>query len=254
MQGGAGGIGQAFATALLEAGAKGVGILDVAGHERVAEALGAKYGRGRVIAVRCDVTRLADVTAAYTRVRDQWGGLHIVINNAGIGAAMFEDAERMVAINLTGVVFGCKVAAELMADGGLVVNTASISGIVPVDFSPVYAATKAAVVHLTRSLKWMNNVHGIRVCALCPNFVDTAMTRRPEMEDIVRAQPGGMMTPDKVADALMLVLRDESLVGDAIIVTAHKGIRVHDFSGGGSKPKEQAFIGGPGGHKLTAKL
>jgi 15-hydroxyprostaglandin dehydrogenase (NAD) len=232
LQGGAAGIGLAFARALLVRGYC-VAVLDVVGYREAEIALTTEHGIGRVIGIHCDVTCDKDLVAALHQVVHVFGSLTLMCNNAGIASPMFECIDKAVGINLTAVMKGTMIAKELMKDGGIIVNTASVAGLAPVDFTPVYAATKAGVVNFTRSLAWLGEAENIRVCAICPNFTDTSMVRSslddPSFSAIVASQPGGLLTPQRVAEALLYILDTPTLCGACVIVTAHKGIREVKF-------------------------
>ena len=192
---------------------------------------------GRLVDVRDEGGLAAALDAAATTLGGD-GGIDVMCNNAGIATPLMEDIDRAVAINLTAVLKGTKLAKERMPRGGVIVNTASVAGLGPVDFSPVYAATKAGVVNFTRSLGWLADADGIRVVAICPNFTDTAMVRTslddPSFAAVVAAQPGGLLTPDRVAAALALALDDATLAGVTILVTASRGARVVPLARGGA--------------------
>ncbi len=76
----------------------------------------------------------------------------------------------------------------------------------------------------------MDEAYGIRVNALCPNFADTPMvTGRPDMEAVVSLQPGGLLPPAAVAAALLRILDTKEWAGEAVVITAARGVRLHDF-------------------------
>jgi len=132
--------------------------------------------------------------------------------NAGIGighpdVAELPDAEidRIVRANLLGVVYGARECARrLMPNGGSIVCTASLAGLIGMPFDPMYTATKHAVVGFVRGAADGLRAHGIRINALCPGFTDT-----PIVEDELRGRlPAPLMEPSFVAEAALRVLGD----------------------------------------------
>jgi len=194
--GASGGIGREIALGLAEAGAD-VGCLDLPGDALdaiVAEV--AATGR-RAAALPADVTRGEDLQRAVAALEQELGPLRLAVNCAGIAnAAPAEEMERgqwqrMIDINLTGVFLSCQAEARaLLRDGagGAIVNIASMSGTI-VNRGLVqahYNASKAAVMHLTKSLAMEWAERGIRVNSISPGYTATAMTRRPEIAEQVR--------------------------------------------------------------------
>jgi NAD(P)-dependent dehydrogenase (short-subunit alcohol dehydrogenase family) len=176
--GGGSGIGAALAGHLVAAGARVVlADLDGDAAQRVASGL---KGPGAATARSVDV---ADGEAVRTLVEevDADGGLDFLFNNAGISRGgpiewlTSDDWDRLIAVNLTGVVNGVRAAYPLMRErgGGHIVNTASAAGLVAPPFTAGYAATKAAVVGLSTSLRLEAALHGVRVSVVCPGMVET---------------------------------------------------------------------------------
>jgi NAD(P)-dependent dehydrogenase (short-subunit alcohol dehydrogenase family) len=218
------GIGRATAVRLAREGAAVViADLDRAGGEETVRALEAEAGRGAF--VRTDVSLEAEVRAVVDFAVTTFGGLDILVNNAGIVAApAFPDAEaaewmRVVDVNLRGPMLGTHYAVQAMRErGGAIVNIASLAG---VGFgphpAPDYAATKAAVARFSAALAPLHARFGIRVNCICPDWVDTPMSRRtrarmtPEEEAAV--VPAGILPPEEIADAAVELIRDDSLAG-----------------------------------------
>ena len=184
------GIGATIATAWADAGADVACFdLDEATAEETAEAIRAT-GR-RAIGIGGDVTDPGSVGRAIERTVAELGGLHIAMNNAGIAhQAPAEDMDvadwrRMIDINLTGVFVCAQAEARHMLanGGGAIVNTASMSGtIVNRGLTQAhYNASKAGVMHLTKSLAVEWATRGIRVNCISPGYTLTPMTERPEV-------------------------------------------------------------------------
>ena len=179
--GGASGIGLALGRAFAEAGMK-VMLADVeAGAlEKALQSL-SNYGN-RMLGVRCDVGDPESVERAAQATFDAFGNVHVVCNNAGVAAGggidniSIDNWRWVVDVNLMGVVYGVRSFLPHMLkhrEGGHIVNTASMAGMVNgMGFSP-YAATKFAVVSMSEGLSAQLQPHGIGVSVLCPEFVRT---------------------------------------------------------------------------------
>lgn len=127
------------------------------------------------LAVRCDVTVPEQVEAMVAAAVARWGGLDVLINNAGVesweGPLAELDVEgwrRDMDINVLGVALGIKHAAAVMQPGSSIINVASLFGLMPVPTLSSYDASKAAVIHLTRTAAVELGPAGIRVNAICP--------------------------------------------------------------------------------------
>jgi NAD(P)-dependent dehydrogenase (short-subunit alcohol dehydrogenase family) len=198
--GGGQGIGRAFAHALGEAGA-GVAVVDLILEraETVAHELSTKGVDA--LALRADVTQPDSCASMVAAVIDKWGRLTIGVNNAGIGQwvaseEMTEaDWDRMIDVNLKGVFLCAQAEARVMlpAGYGKIINTASMSGSIVnmPQKQAAYNASKAGVIHLTRSLaaEWAKS--GVRVNAISPGY-----TRTQLVDDLLATPIGGQMMPE----------------------------------------------------------
>jgi NAD(P)-dependent dehydrogenase (short-subunit alcohol dehydrogenase family) len=191
---------------------------------------------GRAAFAHADVASEADVGAMIAFAEDTFGGLDILHNNAGIitGPPRWPDTKperwiRMLDINLRGVILGTQLALPAMRrrGGGAIVNTASLAGIgYGFPPNPVYAASKGGVVLFTASLAPLKDEANIRVNCVCPGVVDTPMLRRasePEGDagrDAVsqRLRELPVLQPAEIADAVISLIRDDSLAGRALMV------------------------------------
>jgi len=228
--GGASGIGRATAQRLVQEGAAVV-IADLD------EALGAETLKtlqangGRAAFVKADITSDADVARMLQTAADRFGRLDILYNNAGIGLGRpnFQSVDvarwrRVLEVDLVGVILGCHLAAPIMekSGGGAIVNTASMAGLYPFKEDPVYGAAKAGVVNFTYSLApWASRLN-IRVNCVCPGVVDTPLVRKAEAAAIKAGRPTGVpatiLQPSAIAEAVVSLIRDDSLAGRAIEV------------------------------------
>ncbi|ESW90125.1 SDR family oxidoreductase [Mesorhizobium sp. C280B] len=180
--GAATGIGRATAEYLAAEGAKVFGAgLD--GEE--GKVLASRYAESQLIFRESDLTREADVQAAVSAVNARFGGLDAVVNCAGIyptgkrlEEVSDEDWEKTIAVNLTAIFRVCRATLPLLraAGGGSVVNIASVHADATVPGVPAYAATKAAVVGLSRQMALDYAVDRIRVNAVLVGSVATRMT------------------------------------------------------------------------------
>lgn len=182
--GGASGIGEATAHVLVEAGAAVViGDIDEEGGALVAKQL--REEGGQAISMRADTSKRADVEALVDRAVAEFGRLDVMCNIAGIGHTgpfidiADDELERLLAVNVKGVVYGCQAAIRAMADhgGGVIVNVSSTAIDVPGAGMSLYGMTKAAVAYLSQVLGEEAGRQGIRVNAIAPGATPTNFAR-----------------------------------------------------------------------------
>jgi len=202
--GGGRGIGLATARALIDAGARvGIGDIDLDVATKAAADLGTSCA-----AFSLDVTDEASFAAFLDGVEGTYGPLDVLINNAGIMAvgefAKEEDTatDAMIAINLRGVLRGCRLVIPRMAqrNSGHLVNIASMAGKVGIPNLVTYSATKHAVVGLSDALRVELQGTGIKVSTVMPNVVDTRLGAGAA-KNVIKA-----LQPEDVAEAILHVI------------------------------------------------
>jgi NAD(P)-dependent dehydrogenase (short-subunit alcohol dehydrogenase family) len=205
--GGASGLGRALAERFAQARWRVciADLHDVRGNE-TRDAL-EKGGAAAAAYRHCDVTRESDLADAASWLTSEWGGVDVVINNAGVAQAggidqvSLEDWMWIVDVNLLGVVRGCKVFTPLFKrqKNGHFVNIASMAGLLDVPMMSSYNATKAAVVSLSETLQNELARDGIHVTLVCPSFFKTNLDE-------------SMRTPDPHLHATMKRLLEKSVI------------------------------------------
>jgi NAD(P)-dependent dehydrogenase (short-subunit alcohol dehydrogenase family) len=186
--GAAGGIGRAAAARFAAEGARVV-LVDVnAGG--LAESLAAvEKAGGQGLIVEADVTRIGEVQRYVAAAVERWGGIDGFFNNAGILGVVSplvdypeSTFDRVIAVNVKSVWLGLKVVAPAMIarGGGVIVNTASVAGLRGSPNLVAYTASKHAVIGLTRTASIELARHGVRVNAVCPAPIETAMVDQLE--------------------------------------------------------------------------
>ena len=189
-------------------------------------------GGGTAIAMQADVSDAAQASALFKAVRRDFGGLDILVNNAGItrdNVIMLmkpDDFDIVQSTNLRSCWLCCKEAARLMMRkrAGSIVNIASVVGIAGNGGQTNYAASKAGIIGLSKSLAKEVAPRGIRVNALAPGFVATDMTAH--LADDVKASAlaaiplGRMGEPDDIAKAVAFLASDEAayITGQTLVV------------------------------------
>ena len=215
--GGNAGIGRAVAIEFAKRGAKVVvsGRREQEGAEVVG---GIAASGGEALFVRADVSQERDVQVLVERTLAAFGRLDYAFNNAGIEQALTplpeqteETYARIMDVNVKGVWLSLKheIPAMLQTGGGAIVNTTSIAGLVGFQQSPIYTASKHAVVGLTKAVALEYAKQGVRVNAVAPAAIETRMFRdfanTPEVRDmLVSAHPMGRIgQPTEVASAVL---------------------------------------------------
>ena len=215
--GGARGIGRACADALQEMGAR-IALLDIL-EDRLEQAA-REMGDG-ALGIACDVTDKAAVTAAFDRIGGELGRLDILVTSAGIciwakGEEMSEEEwDKVISINLKGIFLCCQAAGRMMIpqESGAIINIASMSGSVVnrPQAQSAYNASKAAVMHLTRSLAAEWAPHNIRVNSISPGYTLSELTRQfPEHFDgwMPYIPMGRMAEPEELVGAVVYLASD----------------------------------------------
>ena len=224
--GGGSGIGRAIAIRFARAGGR-VAVLDVA--EEAARAVVAEVEAlgGTSIVEPCDVSRQADVTAAFERVTAKLGPVDVLVTSAGVAhignveQTSEADLDRLYAVNIKGVYNCLREAVASMKDrGGVILNIASVAATVGIPDRFGYSMTKGAVLTMTYSIARDYVSHGIRCNAISPARVHTPFVdgylakhypgREHEMyEQLSRTQPIGRMgQPEEIADLALFLCSD----------------------------------------------
>ncbi len=195
-----------------------------------AEALAARLG-GSARVMAADVSDYASVEALMKRIKDELGGLDVLVNNAGIlkdrtlRKMTSDEWHAVMRTNLDGVFHGTKLGAEVMRDGGRIVNVASIAGIVGFHGQANYAAAKAGVIALTKVSAKELARRGITVNAVAPGVIRTPMldALKPEvLESYIAQIPVGRLgEPKDVAHAVLFLASEESgyITGQVLPIT-----------------------------------
>ncbi|KAF4382451.1 hypothetical protein G4B88_011403 [Cannabis sativa] len=239
--GGASGIGKALCLAL---GARGifVTVVDLSeerGKEvaNLVQTLNSKFHSNlnfpSSISVNCDVTNSRNLSAAFDKHVETYGGLDICITSAGIGTQIpfHKDQSdgnstwrKVVDVNLVAAIDCIRLAVKVMQGAkkpGVIINLGSSAGLYPMYFDPAYSASKSGIVMFTRSLVPLKR-QGIRVNVLCPEFVETDMGLKidPKFVDIM----GGFVPMEMVVKGAFELITDESKAGACLWITNRRGI------------------------------
>jgi NAD(P)-dependent dehydrogenase (short-subunit alcohol dehydrogenase family) len=230
--GGASGIGRATVERFVDEGARVV-IADIDAER--GEALAAALGDA-VAFKRTDVTDVDQVQALVDGCVEAFGGLDVMVNNAGYGGEMtrflyddLSDFSRLMNINVLGVMLGSQRAARQMKanGGGAIVNMASIAGISAGAGVMTYRASKAAVIHLSRSIAIELAPYGIRVNCIAPGHIETGMTTYdmgPVMRYTQPLQRQGVA--EDVANAVVYLAGEQSAQVTGVVLPVDGGTTV----------------------------
>ena len=228
------GIGRAIALRLASEGARVV-LADV--NEEDARGVADEIGDGTLVQ-KVDVTQDGDVEALVGRAVSEWGGLDVMVNNAGVGVAgtavttTEEEYERVMDVCVRGTFLGMKHAIPAISDagGGSVINMSSVAALVGLVDRAVYSAAKGAIYSMTRASAIDHVGEGVRVNCIAPGTVDTPWVARitsgyddpEEARANMRArQPHGrLVTPEEIAAMAAYLASDESasVIGACMVV------------------------------------
>jgi NAD(P)-dependent dehydrogenase (short-subunit alcohol dehydrogenase family) len=213
--GASGGIGRATALAMARTGA-GVVVADIDAEGGSQTVQMIEREGGRAIFIRTDVTAEPDVRASVQQALDRFGRLDVAVNNAGVEQSnrpitevTSQECDRILAINVRGVLLGMKhqIPAMLRSGGGAIVNVSSIAGLIGFPGASVYVASKHAVLGRTKTAALEHARNGIRVNAVCPGAIQTPMIDRFAGEAkaaLIEAHPLGRIgQPEEVAAAIL---------------------------------------------------
>lgn len=236
--GGAHGIGRASALRFASEGAN-VAIVDVRGHEGEQVAAECQAAGGRGLAYRADVSEPDQVAAVVGQIKSDLGGIDVVHSNAGRLSAgtvlevSLAEWNRIFAVNVTSMFLFARAVAPVMQErqGGAIVTTGSISGLLGEPALAAYTASKAAVVNLTRQMAVDFARSGIRVNCVCPGWVDTGFNDPQFAHDelsaadiaalIERTVPMGRQgLPEEMAAAVAFLASDDAsyITGQTLVV------------------------------------
>ncbi len=188
------------------------------------------------VALRADVSCRAEVDQLFAQTEKLYGGVDILINNAGIAQQKLftdltqEDWERMLGVNLTGV-FNCTQAAlpyMIRQKAGSIVNVSSIWGICGASCEAHYSAAKAGVIGLTKALAKELGPSGIRVNCVAPGVVDTRMNGQLEEETLAQLREetplGRIAAPEEVARSIVFLAMENSSFTTGQVLSPNGGM------------------------------
>lgn len=219
--GGGSGMGAAIAETYAREGAR-VAVVDVDGDaaKKVARQIG-----NTAIAITCDVTKRSDIDAAVLETASAFGGLNVLVNNAGVAHLNKpvldideKEFDRVFAVNVKGLFMFTQAVVPLMkGKGGVIINIGSTAGLRPRPGLSAYNATKGAVHNLTKTLAVELAPDKIRVCAIAPVATDTPLLPTflgpaPGMREkfIATVPLGRLATAQDIADAALFLASDEA--------------------------------------------
>jgi len=242
--GGAGGIGSATAELFIEAGARVVvADLDAEAARAVAERL--SPGEREAVAVAADVSTEEGAASVVGAALERWGRLDVLFNNAAAMEASFRDYgvvdtdlavwDETFAVNVRGAMLCCRhaVPAMLAGDGGAIINTASIGGILPTDNLRVaYSTSKAALIMLTRHVAASYGKRGIRCNAVAPGIVLTRRARQHLGEAAIAANLAGypsprLAEPRDVAEVVVFLAGPGAAMVNGSVIAVDGGVLAH---------------------------
>ena len=232
--GAARGIGLAISKKFLEEGYR-IAILDI-DQKTLSQTMKQDFDTNNVLGLECDVAEPDQVDQSINRVVEEFGRIDVLVNNAGIAEfkpmleTTYEERSRILAVNLNGPFICTQACAPFMLknEGGSIVNIASISGLRASTLRIAYGTSKAALMHLTKQQAAELGNKGIRVNAIAPGPVDTAMAKkvhtadiRSDYHDVIPLNRYGL--EEEIADAVWFLCSDSASYINGQIIAADGG-------------------------------
>ena len=232
--GAARGIGLAISKKFLEEGYL-IAILDI-DQKTLSQTMKQDFDNNNVLGLECDVSEPDQVDQSVNRVVEEFGRIDVLVNNAGIAEfkpmleTTYEEWSRILAVNLNGPFICSQACAPFMLknEGGSIVNIASISGLRASTLRIAYGTSKAALMHLTKQQAAELGNKGIRVNAIAPGPVDTAMAKkvhtadiRSDYHDVIPLNRYGL--EEEIADAVWFLCSDSASYINGQIIAADGG-------------------------------
>ena len=232
--GAARGIGLAISKKFLEEGYR-VAILDI-DQKTLSQTMKQVFDTNNVLGLECDVSEPDQVDQSVNRVLEQFGRIDVLVNNAGIAEfkpmleTTYKEWSRILAVNLNGPFICSQACAPIMLknEGGSIVNIASISGLRASTLRIAYGTSKAALMHLTKQQAAELGNKGIRVNAIAPGPVDTAMAKkvhtadiRSDYHDVIPLNRYGL--EEEIADGVWFLCSDSASYINGQIIAADGG-------------------------------
>ena len=236
--GGGSGIGRATSLLFAREGA----LLVVADQSRTDAEAVAKQAGPAALAIETDVSDSQSVQELIAQTVEQFGRLDVLVNNAGYGitgsVVEIDEAawDRLIAVNLTGVFYGCKYAIPVMQrqGGGVIVNTASVTAIVGIRDRAAYCASKGGVAALTKAMALDHVADGIRVNCIAPGTVDspyfeTMFAKSDAPEELRRSLTerqamARLGAPEEIANGMLFLACDDSSFATGSVLTVDGGM------------------------------
>ncbi|MDX1457360.1 MAG: SDR family oxidoreductase [Marinobacter sp.] len=211
--GGASGLGRAIALRYAREGAR-ICIGDINPEQGVTVEAEIKQAGGEGYYIDCDVRRISDLEKVREDLKARWGGVDIVVNNAGVASAgsiedsTLSDWEWILDINVLGVVRGCKAFTPLFKEqgAGAFVNVASMAGLMLAPMMSSYNVSKAGVIALSETLHQELRDDGIHISCVCPAFFQTNLTSTMRsdiagmQQNVNKLMKRSSVTAEQVAD------------------------------------------------------
>ncbi len=239
LTGASSGIGRAAAQRFAQEGAKVFAVdVDGAGVDETISAI--RQAGGAAHGCVCDVSVMQSVRSAVERAMEAFGGLHVLINAAGVGRALrFEELDeaewhRVMSVNLNGAFHTTKAAIEhlLAHPGGNIVNVASIAGLRGQAYNSHYCASKAGLLNFTRSIALEFATRGLRANCVCPGGVLTPLIQHFIPREDFEMQlvsyycppvPSQLWAPEDLSGVILFLASDDARMVNGIALVADGG-------------------------------